>query len=159
MVIKTVTTFGHQNANHIWSPKPGPHEVSTSRTTFGGKTVTVFGHQNGNRNKQFFCGFENSFGIVLEQFWFSWRTFVCIDSRTISETISKQFWSSFGALLSVPNVRERIHNSSQRNSHEQSVTHTASMPCKRVLALACNLEACVSPHVCARVGAHLCVRV
>jgi hypothetical protein len=54
LVIKTVFTFGHQNANHIWSPKPGPHEVSTSRTTFGGKTVTVFGHQNGNRNKQFF---------------------------------------------------------------------------------------------------------
>ena len=50
LVINTVTTFGHQNGQHIWSLKRGPHMVSKTRTKFVVRTVTTFGHQNGNPN-------------------------------------------------------------------------------------------------------------
>ena len=32
LVIKTVTTFGHQNGDNIWLPKRGSHVVSKTRT-------------------------------------------------------------------------------------------------------------------------------
>jgi hypothetical protein len=53
LVIKTVTTFGHQNGDRIWSSKLRPHLVIATQCKAEKhilviKTVTTFGHQNAN---------------------------------------------------------------------------------------------------------------
>ena len=91
--------------------------------------MTVFGHQNGNRNEQFCGGFEKSFGVVLEQFWFSWRTICCINFGQFL----REFQNSFGAVFehcspartlgnAYTILRNGIHMNSQSRSRSDSMT-------------------------------------